>query len=301
MGIVSTITDYSLRQAKRLVRMPLRQFGFDIRRILKSPPLLNDPLEALHYKRIGEEPSFRCPIDKCITYNGFNHSDKGWHPFSAALKQYQATDNLDYEHSLLEKYYDRWQPENAREALIGCEKGPAYLEELPSYTFLAPWSYVSPSERREMVYSGMCAFYERHGLKPCGDYHGHHTHGPVSTAFGRIEYDRLTDVYDSIATSGYDRSLGGDIVVSAYKRESEYRFGIEHGNHRVAAMSALGYDTIPARYVNVRLRTLNEADCWPQVRRGLWDRDSAIAYFDHLFDFDARAWARKRNLLPEPH
>jgi hypothetical protein len=42
---------------------------------------------------------------------------------------------------------------------------------------------------------------------------------------------------------------------------------------------------------------VDDVDRWPQVRAGVWTREAAIRYIDHLFDFDATAWARQLGLI----
>jgi hypothetical protein len=165
------------------------------------------------------------------------------------------------------------------------------LTQFPSYTFYLPWLLVEPEERRTMVKRGIDAFYEGNDLNPDSSY-GYLMHGPVSSDFGRLEFERLIEVYESLKAQGYDRSHG-DIVVGLLQRGDQLRFGIEHGNHRVAAMAALGEAHIPARFVSVRRINIDEAPHWPQVRRGFWDQTSAEQYFHHLFDFDARSWGEE--------
>lgn len=62
-------------------------------------------------------------------------------------------------------------------------------------------------------------------------------------------------------------------------------------------MSALGYKTIPAVFKRDHIIRVDDVDYWPQVRSGVWGRDDALRYVDHLFDFDSRAWAQERGLL----
>ena len=275
---------------KSLVHSQLRARGYELRPLPQPPTLLDDPREAFRSKRAGETVAFQCPVDHSLMYNGLSFDPTAWHPFVATLKAYEDGTALQYDGSPLQAYYQAWQPEHAREALIGCPSGPKALTHLPAYTFYVPWLLVRPDERRAMVKRGIDAFYEGNGLDPDSSF-GYLMHGPVSQEFGELEYERLVTVYDSLKANGYDRRHG-DIVVTLLQRDGELRFGVEHGNHRVAAMAALGYDTIPARYVNVRRIDRAEAPHWPQVRRGFWDVQSATAYFDHLFDFDQVAWAR---------
>lgn len=89
----------------------------------QSPPIFDDPLEAIYRERGGKRAAFHCPIDRCVHINGLNFSAGGWHPFSALLEGIGTGADASYEGSILERYYQVWRPRNAREALIGV--GPA--------------------------------------------------------------------------------------------------------------------------------------------------------------------------------
>jgi hypothetical protein len=131
------------------------------------------------------------------------------------------------------------------------------------------------------------------------DADGYQYHGPVSRRKGRLEYRRLVNIYESIEERGYERQLGHAHFL-VLKRGDEFRFsGIGPGNHRAAAMAALGYETIPAIFYKFHVVDVEMAEYWPQVSRGVWSQAQAEAYLHHLFDFDSRAWARDRGLLRE--
>lgn len=284
-----------LDSLKSLVRDRLRARGLQLVPIAEPPELLSKPLEALQQHRKGRDVGFACPIRDCTMYNGLRFDPSGYHPFIETLREYQEGSVQSYEGSALQQYYDGWQPNNAREALIGCPDGPEALTDVPSYAFYLPWLFVNPEQRAEMIWAGIRAFYEGNGLETDID-HGYLMHGPVSETFGRLEYRRLLEVYHRLRSEGYDRTHG-DIVVSLYRRGDELRFGVEHGNHRIAAMAALGHDTIPASFISMRVVKVKDAAHWPQVRNGFWPEASARRYFHHIFNFDAQAWAAERGLI----
>jgi len=285
----------SLDFLKSFVRDRLRAQGLQLVPMAEPPELLSDPLEALQQHRKGKDVGFLCPIRDCLMYNGLRFEPSGYHPFIETLQEHQEGYVQSYEGSALQRYYTGWQPSNAREALIGCPDGPEALTDVPSYAFFLPWLFVNPEQRAEMVWKGIQAFYEGNGLEIDTD-HGYLMHGPVSEAFGMLEYQRLLEVYHALRSEGYDRTHG-DIVVSLYRRGDELRFGVEHGNHRIAAMAALGHDTIPASFISMRVVDVKDAAHWPQVRNGFWPEASARRYFHHLFDFDAQVWAEDRGLV----
>lgn len=94
-----------------------------------------------------------------------------------------------------------------------------------------------------------------------------------------IRYKRL---YKSISKNGYVRSNfpDGDINVAIMVGENKASYHILSGNHRIAMLSALGYETITVRIVDVIYR--EEAYYWPQVLREKYKYDEAVNYFDKM-------------------
>ena len=125
---------------------------------------------------------------------------------------------------------------------------------------------------------------------------GHLFYGPVSDRKGILEYRRLISIYNLVHVHGYHQ-MHGHVGVALLKRGNDYRFLLHGaGNHRTPAMAALNkkaiptFFTMPPGYSNrPPLIDLRLADCWPQVRSGLWTKVEAEAYFHHLFDFDSKA------------
>ena len=125
---------------------------------------------------------------------------------------------------------------------------------------------------------------------------GYGLQGPVSPEKALFEHKRLIDVVRSIQEIGYDRALG-DMTAQVLKRGQEYRYRLMHGHHRAGALVALGYVSIPI--VPTMLVDKEEVEHWPQVYRGIWSSDEALAYFDHLFDFDSGAWAQNIGMVKQ--
>jgi hypothetical protein len=286
---------------KTWVRSRLRGMGIVVRRVKpsRSPPIVfDDPLEALVYRRGGKPAAFRCPLERCVAFNGFPFGAEGWHPFVAAARELGSATEPSYRGSLLERYYHAWQPTDAAEALIGCTGFdiPA-LAGRPSYAYLAPWLSVTSAEfmraQEQYVEEENLAF---GGIRlPISAGYTHH--GPVSYEKGQIEHERLKSLYRSISSGGYDRSHG-DVEATLLKRGSEHRFLINHGHHRSAVASASGVLDVPACFSQLMMVDIGEAEYWPQVRCGGWPLEAAVAYFHHLFDFDSVEWARGLGLTP---
>lgn len=281
---------------KHHVKAILKSFGLELRRIpltTNPAPLFDDPLEVIRKINSHKHAALKCPLNQCVAFNGMSFSNLGWHPFVQTAKEYIETGVRRYEGSHLEKYYTYWQPKNARDALIGATFGPVILEKQPSYIKHLPWSLRTIEERaaymRRIIEIENAAF----GNKLLTPNDGYGLHGPVSNEKGKLEYERILDVVDSIKKWGFDR-WRGDITVEVLKRGSQFRYVITHGHHRTAAMAALGHDFIPAT-PEILIEDLY-VDHWPSVYQKAWTREEALAYFNHLFDFNSLSWAKGHNL-----
>ena len=125
---------------------------------------------------------------------------------------------------------------------------------------------------------------------------GEKVYGPVSNEKGKLEYERLTSVYESIKSEGYIRDEGLPHF-RVLKRGNEYLFRPVRRKHRIAAMSALGYDYVPATYDRIAVVDIEMAKWWPQVSRGKWSLEKSKKYFDYLFDLDSRKWVLEKGLV----
>jgi len=295
---------------KKIVKAPFHLVGLDLVRREEPdpdpdppPPLFQNPLEALCYRQGGKPAAFECPLSATVIQNGFSYSSDGWHPFVATLREYAVGGSSGYDDSILKQYYETHRPANGAEAIVGFGEAPGPYAEHPPHAYrVTPWRSLTVNEIDRRVREWSKEHGEEHG-DPEHDWlleaDGYQYHGPVSDRKGRLEYRRLVDVYESIDSEGYDRRLGHAHFL-VLKRDGDIRFsGIGPGNHRAAAMAALGFETIPSIFYKFHVVDVDMAEYWPQVRRGAWTQEQAEAYFDHLFDFDSRAWAREHDLLPE--
>jgi hypothetical protein len=294
--------------AKHMILATMNALGLTVSRRAaphphEPPPIFDDPLEALHFHAGGKRAAFNCPLEQTRHAFGFSFSALGWHPFVAALREYEAGLAASYEESVLQAFYDAWQPSHASEAIAGfARQAPPAFHRLPSRdAYVKPWVSHTVEDMRERFETWYREDYAQHGSVFDPAVHGDKFFGPVHADLGKTEYARLTGVLASIRANGYDRQLG-DVGMEILKRGSEFRF-LQWGGgiHRTAAMAALGYETIPATFSGSRAAIFDVAhvDHWPNVRSGVWTREAAVRYVDHLFDFDSASWAAERGLLLE--
>ena len=290
----------------QLAKYALHTFGIDLVRHEKQdeyfPPsrIFDDPIEALcSLQGGGDLIAFECPLDRMIHRKGFRWvSSKGWHPFVESLREYEAGESTCYNDSILRSYYEKHCPEDASDALVGFNTSPDVFHEYPPYGYrLSPWRSNTICDVEKNVRYWTKEDNKEHG-RPDITFSsgGNKSHGPVSREKGNLEYERLTSVYESIKKNGYMYSEGYPHF-RVLKRKDEYLFRPVRRKHRIAAMAALGYDSVPALYDRLSVINIAMVNWWPKVVQGVWSSEQAKQYFDYLFDFDSRTWAREKGLL----
>ncbi len=218
---------------------------------------------------------FRVETDKCRDNNGFSYTDEG-HYFVETLKQYEKNRELAYEESPLKEYYDSFQPLNRRDNYLW-EEGVECFPMDHGWLY-DPWRKpANPPLRKKR-------FETRKG--------GNHNIGPNTQEFGQAEFKRLIGAYEVLKEGGYNPDFFVDGYITGYLliRKNDYRFIASEGQHRIAALAALGYDSFICRF-DLKPWTnqtvfYNQASKWPQVKAGIFTPKVAKMCFEHFFRTD---------------
>jgi hypothetical protein len=303
----SAATGIVERSLRSVVHAAIGKLGLEVRRtrpgdVAPPPTLFDDPFEALHRRRGGERAAFLCPLRSIRVPNGFSLADDGWHPMVAALDEHAERGVVRFEDSILRTYFEVWQPATALDALVGFRAtGPNGLSELPSHLlYLQPWVAHDAALLDWKIRDWHRADIAEHGGAPRSlEEDGFNRHGPVSEALGALEFNRLIGAFGSLRAHGFDRARG-DVGCKILRRGTEVRFLLQGGgNHRAAALRAMGVEFVPAQFPPNQpdLIDVDDVDFWPQVRTGMWTAADARRYVHHLFDFDERNWASNLGLV----
>ena len=296
------------RYVEKAIKKPFHLIGLDLvwrnqkeqaeDQESELPPLLEDPLEALAHEQLGNRVAFQCPLDQIVDEHGFHYSSAEWHPFRATLQEYGEGLSDSYDNSVLKEYYTKHRPKNAADVFSGMDIRPSFLVDCPPHLYrLRPWRTKSKREMDVWIRKLLQEDNKEHGMPEFKiETHGELSYGPVSREKGKLEFRRLVNVYESINNKGYERGKG-HVTVYILKRKKEYAFLRRDGGHRIPAMSSLGRETIPAVFKKPCIVDIDMVEHWPQVKRGHWTKEEAKAYFNHLFDFDSRNWAKEHDLL----
>lgn len=247
--------------------------------------LTDDPLKAAY---LSPEQKFLLDIDldKCLGLHAaaFSCSATGSHPFVRTLQAYAAGTCRDYAGSELQAFYQRFQPRSAALA-VGLSDDDTHQELSARSPFAStlPWDFLSPEEN-ETVLKAICKQdYVDNGFALTADA-GWKAWGPVSNDAGEAEFARLLHIFESLKKSGYHRhsALDGDIEGQVLSDGTAYRVLISRGQHRIAALAAMGATSAPIRLLP---KTIARSDVtlWPNVDRGFYSTEQALAVFDRVF------------------
>lgn len=239
--------------------------------IEKKGTYLPEGMEVLE----GKSSIFRIQMDKCRDNNGFSYKEKG-HYFVETLKQYQKNKDLQYKESYLYEYYEGFQPRNRRENYL-------WEDSVCCFPLSSGWLY-DPWRKPANPYLRENRFQTRKG--------GNHNFGPNSDGFGEAEFKRLVNAYGAIEKYGYRPDFFVDGYITGYLLigKDDYRFIVSEGQHRIAALAALGYQRFLGR-LDMKPQTNqrvfhDKASGWPQVEAGIFTQRVAKMCFEHFFRSD---------------
>ena len=271
-----------LRKFYRVIRKYLRRHGFILRKVnmIDRRHICNDPRQFLYLG--GSRVIINVPLER--GRRKIFPVKAEYDPFYCALSLCLHSGN-DREklREVLKVYYSMVQPKNALEWLgLEYEDAPALANARP-WAAPPPWTDLTVKEVDRNVNNDMLHD-SGHGDKKLSVDQGWAHCGPVSDEKIRLEVDRLYVALDSIQRLGYDRNYGpgGDIGAKfLFNEEGDWCWTISPGNHRIAIVSALGYEEIPVMAKSIVFR--RDVDVWPNVLSGLYTRTGALKYFDNLF------------------
>ncbi|MDG5766708.1 hypothetical protein QA596_04450 [Balneolales bacterium ANBcel1] len=197
-------------------------------------------------------------------------------------------DVFDVIRDVLRVYYEKVVPEHAAEWL-GMQVAESHVfRQNPPWAAVFPWRARSIESYRQAYEKAAIEENRSVGIMDRDIQDGWLFCGPVSEAKMDVEARRIGNVLKSIKDQSYcrsDESDGDARATALVKSNGEWRWLLTAGNHRAAAASALGYDSIPIR-VNLVIDR-EHVDFWPHVRNGNYTREQALEFFDRVFEAES--------------
>lgn len=266
----------------------LNKFGFDLNKL--SENYLNEkwssPIELI-YKTYKEYILIKVPMQdvRYLVFHGHQAGYDSQSPFILTIKEYINGQAKNYKDSSLYEFYSNFKPATMVEYLSLGNLENTMLNDLPASAAFFPWQDRDPVKRVAERAKEVEKDNKEHKSK-LNKKDGDSFYGPVSLEKGELEYTRLIKTYNSIATHGFKVDLKGKNNIGAIILESnnEYRYLINPGQHRVAALSALNYQELTLQ-VNKNLIVRRSEVCyWPGVINGYFTESEALKYFDRVFE-----------------
>lgn len=220
------------------------------------------------------------PLSKTVDLDPVFPSRRS-NPYYLTACQYVENAYLSYSDSALRTYYSYFIPENAAELLCSSSKR---LKGLAPKEASLPWIGTSaPIEKAKRDTRAV-----RHGKSwrvPLGAEDGDYSIGPMSKEKGELEFRRLTDVVKSVLDNGYQPdSLKDHIHGNIFRLGNDWAIRITSGAHRIPALMALGYKSIPVVIRDpARVICINDACIWPGVVCGDFSEAEAIGLYERVF------------------
>ena len=298
---ISSLFSFSI--FRRYAQFCSRKFGYELVGEIGATNLLDCRFfpRKLSFPglRSNEDPykePFRVKMNLITSRVGFSYADEGWHPFVETLKEYAENKSLKYEDSTLAFVYEKYCPRNVQEVLLD------HLEE-PLEPFCS-WPPVNDLLRWVWALNTSSAkSYLRHAKKRQQE-EGWIYFGPHSPEYGKKEFTRLISVYNSIEAKGYQSELTTKDPVNGYflKNEDNLRFVLLQGNHRVAALNALGYSDVDVVIRKGHPAVVDRKDLkkWTRDFGGIYSSYLVRVLFDTLFSQTGTEKALRLGLKKEP-
>jgi len=257
----------------------------DITRAL-SGVAMGDDAEFKPGRFLGTDPARTLIVDilKIRSYDAFSYAPDGWHPLVHAVREDISRGRREYSGSALEAFLASYQPENQREVFL--EAHPDAKDRLlllPPAMGLVPWIHSDSTPKAGP--GGVANF------------------GPTCPREGQLHMSRLHGAYESFKTYGYlpQAFSGGYVRGYLIVKHGDYRFIVQGGHHRMAALSVLADDEGSSGYIEVAFDPtlppvihIDDANRWPGVVSGdisnHWARTIVERYFEE------NGWEKASNL-----
>lgn len=268
--------------------------SFLLRYIVKSKPkvtnltkVTNDPVAA-YYIAPSKHRLIEVRLEKLRLFNFLAlrvDNQEGVHPFIDTLRLYEDDPSVPLDKTPLWKYYQNFQPSSPAD-IYGLEKNKTsnYLSSYNVLSTVYPWDSTSPHDQLQQRKSKIESCHTNHGIKNIANTEDFRW-GPVSFEKAKFEFKRLLAIYSSIKQNGYRRSDApdGDIVGRLYRRNSEWSIEVIGGQHRLAALSALGAKVCKVRILASKSIVMHQdVQSWPNVINNIFSHEESTRIFERF-------------------
>ena len=245
-----------------------------------------EPLSALNRTR-GLSVMVDVPLSSIFCMGPIYPSSFS-NPYYLTARQFIENSSVNYEESALAIYYTDFIPKNAAELM---DSSSRKLQSFPPKYACEPWAGISgisikKAKDRRAIRHGKLA------SPPLSADDGDYSVGPFSTEKGKIEFNRLINIIQSIRHKGYKPQTDrNNIKGNIYKFGNAWKIGITNGKHRIPVLNALGFKSVPVIIRNPDKIILDvDVKSWPGVSSGDFTEIEAIKMLQRIFEDRNPLW-----------
>jgi hypothetical protein len=231
--------------------------------------LINSWLQGLWSRwGIGET---NVALAQCVHYGAFRYGRAEYHPYETYLADLVRDGDRAAARARLLDFLQHYRPQNFGEAL-----GVDLDQAQPLWLY--PWNRGAP----------VPAWVQDE--KDCPDILTHFLPGGIPRRRLEEEFDWLERALQSVRQHGYQpRKFRSAILATKLERaDGTTAYLLLDGNHRIAALSALGHHSVPVCCPPWLVVRESELPRWPQVRRGAYTAGDAGRVFHAYFSGNHR-------------
>ena len=241
-----------------------------------APPILRRNLQKLRPESTGRDGTdlmHEISIDRCVHYCGFRYGVGDYNPYESYLIDLQEQVPVSVARRGFIEFLSHYRPLHMGQAL----GSDGLSKEYPLWLY--PWQHFDPSSYN--LRRGWCAT-----PNSCPDIMTHFCESGILLLRVEEEFVWLERALNSIYENGYQPEQQNDYISTRQfcRLDGESRYLLMDGNHRVSAMSALGFKAVTVHQKPTDIVYEKDSDSWYGVRHGFYSRDDALRIFHAYFE-----------------
>lgn len=233
--------------------------------------VLNSNLRTFLFKPRFRQ--FEITIEQCVHYCGFRYGVDEYNPYESYLIDLKNHVPLSFARQRFIEFLLYYRPRHMGEALGMIDLSKAY----PLWIY--PWQRFDP--KASDTQKGWCAT-----SNSCPDILTHFCEAGILSFRIDEEFVWLERALHSVSENGYQPEQNKSYVrIRQFCRlDGKSAYLLLDGNHRISAMSALGYKTVEVQQKSTDVVYESGCDDWHGVQKGFYSREDALRIFNVYFE-----------------
>jgi len=252
--------------------------------IISDNTIETSTINQLELDRVKSTEVLDVNIEKCVNPYNFNFGKNGWNPYVATIEEWVQEPETEYVGSKLNSFYSLFRPNNLQEALFGKEQSKIHPINVSWGPF--PWGEYNFQDKLSEIKQNKHPYF-----------------GICTDKAGKSTRRKLINHYKLLRETKYHPDIFEDDYIKGYllKSKKDYRFIVCQGNHQVAALASLGYNTIRCHLLDdkksLKIVDVQDINKWPLVKNKTYSRETAKKVFYSFFENNGRERAIESDQL----